>query len=109
MIWPAAVPAGEIIADPIPIDTAAVAEWSAVLDDLQAHLDEPGEALRHWAPPRNLGRLPADLADRARALVAAQSAAVKELTGLRDGVSAEIARLQPVRKNATAIYLDVVA
>jgi len=99
----------DVAPDPIPIDTAAIAEWSAVLDGLQAHLDEPGDALRYWAPPANLGRLPAALVDRARALVAAQAAAVDELIALRADVAAEMATLQPIRKHASAVYLDVVA
>jgi hypothetical protein len=99
----------DLLPDPIPIDTAAVAAWSAVLDDLQSHVDHPGAALRYWAPPPNLGRLPESLMDRAQTLVAAQSAAVEQLTVLRGEVAAEIAALAPPRKNATAVYLDVVA
>ena len=109
MIWPAAAPADDQAPDPIPIDTAAVATWSAVLDDLQTHLDHPDAALHYWAPPPNLGRLPESLIERARTLVAAQSAAVERLTFLRDDVATELSALQPVRKNATSVYLDVVA
>ena len=109
MIWPAAVPVDDLVPDPVPIDAAAVTEWSAVLDDLQAHLDHPDASLHYWAPPPSLGRLPESLMERARTLVAAQSAAVEQLILLRDEAAAELSTLQPVRKNATAVYLDVVA
>lgn len=82
--------------------------WTELLDALDAELSDGGTG-GAWHPPAGIGPLPADLEDRARSLVRAQTeraASVRaELDALRRHLDA-LDRIPPSRPDA-AVYLDL--
>lgn len=100
-----------------------ISAWCAVLDQLEAGL---GAAALHadvaarggdltvadtWTPPADLGPLPAELAGRARAMLAGQRELISELEETRQRVAKRlsIVRSVPSARSgaASAVYLDV--
>ncbi len=81
-----------------------------MLDDLERRLAVG--AREDWAPPTGLAPLPVELGPRARALVAAQLAAIagveEQLQRLRDEL-ATLRRPQSRRPDEGPAYIDTVA
>ncbi|SDQ50344.1 hypothetical protein [Microbacterium sp. cf332] len=91
------------------------ARWSALLDGLEADVardpasTDVDAGAGAWHPPVDLGPLPADLADRARALVGAQAARARRLSAELDAHRAHLAALAriPQTRPDAAVYLDL--
>ncbi|MBP1240031.1 hypothetical protein ABID92_001829 [Frigoribacterium sp. PvP120] len=101
-------------------DVLAHAGWAAALDELEAlaltvdatggaDLDDSAPRLLSWTPPTGLGPLPAELADRAADVAAAQRDALAQVDDARlvvlrhlDVVRTVEASHQPERP----VYLD---
>jgi hypothetical protein len=84
--------------------------WTAVLDELEAAL--PLRGTHGWRPPAGLGPLPAELAPRAFALLAAQRNAEQHGQAELARIGAELSALRrpgiaPVSE--AAAYIDTVA
>lgn len=94
--------------------------WGEVLDELErdvaaAHSTErPGDVaaaavLTNWIAPADLGTLPAELAPRARAVLAAQAEALALLATRQRDVARQLAAVQSVPTPSLErqpIYLD---
>jgi len=109
-------------ATPAPTARARERAWRDMLDLFESDAADPdagsdaagpgalAEAgpVEPWLPPRDLGPLPASLADRARAVLAAQAARAArvraDLTTVRSHLDA-LARI-PADGAETAVYLD---
>jgi len=93
-------------------DRAAWLEVLNVMEDAVAAAGRPGvsdDEPAPWTPPEGIGRLPDDLADRARALVAAQETAMAQLRSAQraNRSHAGVLRALPHRAGTTSVYLDV--
>ncbi|PJJ73294.1 hypothetical protein CLV46_2880 [Diaminobutyricimonas aerilata] len=82
--------------------------WAEVLDLLEADArDELSAEAADWHPPADLGPLPPELIDRARAVLALQRARAADLAGRRSSVAAELAAVRAVPTDERAsVYLD---
>lgn len=95
-----------------PTDRAAWLEVLAELEDAVAEAGRPGEPGAEpapWTPPVGIGPLPEDLAERARAIVAAQETAMARLRDAQrtNRSHAGMLRALPHRAGTTSVYLDV--
>lgn len=80
--------------------------WEALLDRFERDLDAAEPHALAWAAPAD--PLPADLADRARALLARQHARVRMLAAELDDARRHLDALERVPANEVApAYLDV--
>ena len=71
---------------------------------------EAAAAGASWAPPPNLGPIPAELVERARDVEAAQRAAVEHLEAAKATTARHLAAVQSVPEGRTtgrAVFLDV--
>ncbi|WP_434315631.1 hypothetical protein [Leifsonia sp. P73] len=92
---------------------AADAAWASALDELEARAQAADPAgLEPWHPAAPLPALPAALAERARAVQAAQQRAIDGLRDLQQRVRAELESLasaQTPRPDAEPpVYLDLI-
>jgi hypothetical protein len=102
------------------VESPAHAAWSCVLDEIAAMAivagpdagEEVVERFARWNPPTGLGRLPAELVDRALEVLAAHAHAVELLQA---AVAANrrharvLSAVPSVAGSPTAAYLDVEA
>ncbi|MEN2741478.1 hypothetical protein ABCS02_27150 [Microbacterium sp. X-17] len=99
---------------PEPADSAAADDaWASALDELEARARAADPAgLEPWHPAAPLPALPAALAERARAVQAAQQHAIDGLRDLQQRVRAELESLgsvQTPRPDAEPpVYLDLI-
>jgi hypothetical protein len=85
--------------------------WAAVLDELERALTEDQHG--DWLPPTGLGPLPAELAPRAEALLAAQRAAIAAGQSELERIGREIGELRrpavPRALEERPVYIDTLA
>ncbi|MBO3664609.1 hypothetical protein [Microbacterium stercoris] len=83
----------------------ALAEWTALLDDFERAVQS--DEFAEWRPARH--PLPAELAPRARRILAAQHRRVAELTRERDEAAAHLSalRLVPAAPAEHPAYIDL--
>jgi hypothetical protein len=86
-------------------ERAAVAEWTALLDRFERAL--AADAAEPWAPAAT--PLPAELAGRARRVLAAQRERVATLTHERDEARSHLLALRriPAEPDQRSAYLDL--
>jgi hypothetical protein len=93
------------------------AAWLAALDELEAvagrdpQVDGPSSVAGTgvWTPPAGLGPLPAELADRAAAVVGVQRGALARLDAARKAVLAHLGAVRTVESShepERPVYLD---
>lgn len=86
--------------------------WAAVLDRLEQDLavaEVPGALTDSWVPPRGIGPLPRELAERARTILVAQTAALGRMQEEQGMIVKHTAALEsiPTRRRAyRPVYLD---
>ncbi|MGO4384473.1 hypothetical protein [Specibacter sp. RAF43] len=103
------------------MDAEPLLRWQEALDQLQQHAERAIEMARNrrnlaatdgmegdWAPPADLGALPAALARRARQLVTLQEQAAGLVRKSRSAVEHELAALTESRTEVQPIYVDVI-
>jgi hypothetical protein len=88
------------------------AAWTALFDRFERELDDAELAaelgLEPWHPPAT--PMPAELADRARALLLRQQQRIAEIRGQQDAIAHQLVALRRVPDAAAdaSAYLDVV-
>lgn len=84
------------------------AEWAAELDRLERELDAPEQATEPWHPPTT--PMPAEFADRARALLLRQQDRIGEIRRQQDAIAHQLVTLRRVPDAGAdaSAYLDVV-
>ena len=90
----------------------AASPWYRVLDDLESSLGAlaGGHEPAPWSPPGDIGVIPVELRDRARALLAGQRELAAELQASKNEVARHLSALRSVpaqRQASAAVYLDV--
>lgn len=103
-----------------PSNEESLLRWQEALNQLQLHAERSIEIARarskapagtatemEWAPPADLGALPAALARRARQLVTLQEQAAGLVRKSRSAVEHELAALTESRSEVQPIYVDV--
>jgi hypothetical protein len=87
--------------------------WSEVLDDMELRLVEHDRALRDGTPPPppleippGIGPLPAELRERAEAILAATQAAARRVAQARDSLVWAMRGGERVETRQPAAYLD---
>jgi hypothetical protein len=84
--------------------------WHRALDELEVALGAvaSGNESGEWAPPGNLGPIPAGLQDRARQLLAGQRELIAELERSKRATATQLAALRkiPGRPTGASVYLD---
>jgi hypothetical protein len=86
--------------------------WTEVLDRLEHDLsiaEVPGSLTDSWVPPRGIGPLPRELAERARTILVAQTAALGRMQEEQGMIVKHTAALEsiPTRRRAyRPVYLD---
>ncbi|WP_372698481.1 hypothetical protein [Arthrobacter sp. JSM 101049] len=86
-----------------------------MLEDLEHQLEaaqalEASTGVVPWTPPAGLGPLPAELAPRAQALVAALNDAAVRTVAARDEIARQLAAVRSVplaEDGGSSVYLDV--
>lgn len=89
--------------------------WAGALDELEARLaglavPREGSPVAGWRPPGIDGPIPAELVDRARALLAAQERAADDLRAALADTSRHLTALKSIPSRiprSTSVYLDV--
>ncbi|QEE60179.1 hypothetical protein FVA74_00350 [Salinibacterium sp. dk2585] len=88
--------------------------WVAALDELERELEWADDVVSgrgaQWTPPQGLGRMPAELVDRATRILDAQRNLMTRLDEERQDVGRHIAALRSVpavTDAAASVYLDV--
>jgi hypothetical protein len=92
------------------VTNASSTDWRGTLDWIERHLDavragvEHGDACAAFAPPSVAAPLPADLADRAQALLERSRAVQRELEEELARIQAELRRMprRPTTERATS-------
>jgi hypothetical protein len=82
--------------------------WSDALDELEYRLRHPD--VSDWTPPENLGPIPPELEERARALLDAQREALDAMNAQREEIGRHLSAVKSVpsaHDSARSIYLDV--
>ncbi|MEV7631604.1 hypothetical protein AB0N64_04245 [Microbacterium sp. NPDC089318] len=84
------------------------AAWAALFDRFERELDDPKLVVEPWHPPAE--PMPADLADRARALLLRQQQRIAEIRGQQDAIAHQLVALRRVPDAAAdaSAYLDVI-
>ena len=86
--------------------------WEAVLDRLEADLalaESPEALTGSWKPPAGIGPLPGALADRAREIFAAQTAAIGRMRNEHATIARHTAAIRSIPSQSRArkpVYLD---
>jgi hypothetical protein len=98
----------------LPEQPPSGAEWAEILTSMERELarlqQEPAAAAVPWTVPAAAGPIPPELADRARALAAAQRDVAGELERERAATARHLSALRSIPGVAArggAVYLDV--
>jgi hypothetical protein len=93
-------------------DDGGVSSWAAALDDLELRATRAAQQqpLEQWQAGADGEALPAGLAERARDVLAAQSAAIEELRAQQRRIGSQLDALstaKPARSDAP-VYVDLI-
>jgi hypothetical protein len=89
-------------------ETSSEGSWPDTLDQLERALRDPDAS--GWTPPENLGPIPPELEDRARALLQAQRDAIEAMSEQREQIGRHLSAVKSVpsaHDSARSVYLDV--
>lgn len=86
----------------------SVADWAALLDRFERELDDADLLHSPWHPPTT--PMPAELAERARALLLRQQERIADIRGQQDAIAHQLVALRRVPDAGAdaSAYLDVV-
>ena len=86
----------------------SAADWAALLDRFERELDADAPLDGPWHPPASA--MPAEMADRARALLLRQQERIADIRGLQDAIAHQLVALRRVPDTGVdaPAYLDIV-